>query len=257
MKLLLILLGMAAAGVLGYVSEKKIRPNITLSGDHLETAKSLTAASKNHSAINLSNLSADQLPASVTLKSEVKTADLTSGITMTIAAGTRVKLLQIENQMAIISPGETNLQLKLPIHECDLLEQLAAKHPQNSNLIESAPSPSGDTQESTPAPETSPMPAQRTEIAPTPKPVQTNKTDAVKIMQESIRAGQIKEFTLDQVIDWKAEADETMDGKVFQTGIATYKAETIFGVKTIQAKALIQNGKVHVWVWPKSGVEIK
>jgi hypothetical protein len=76
-------------------------------------------------------------------------------------------------------------------------------------------------------------------------------------MQESVRTGQIKEFTFDQVLAWKAEADETIDGETYQTGLASYKAETIFGVKTIQAKALIKNGKVQRWIWPKSGMEIK
>lgn len=76
-------------------------------------------------------------------------------------------------------------------------------------------------------------------------------------MQESIRGGQIKEFRFDQVLGWKAGADETVDGEVFQTGTVSYKAETIFGVKTIQAKALIRDGKVQRWIWPKSGMEIR
>jgi hypothetical protein len=76
-------------------------------------------------------------------------------------------------------------------------------------------------------------------------------------MQDSVRTGQIKEFTFDQVLTWKAEADETIDGETYQTGLASYKAETIFGVKTIQAKALIKNAKVQRWIWPKSGMEIK
>ena len=76
-------------------------------------------------------------------------------------------------------------------------------------------------------------------------------------MQASIRSGQIKEFTLAQVLAWKAEPNETVDGEVYQAGTVTYKAETIFGVKTIQAKALIKGGKVQRWIWPKSGMEIK
>jgi hypothetical protein len=79
----------------------------------------------------------------------------------------------------------------------------------------------------------------------------------VKVMQESIRSGQIKEFTFDQVLGWEAGASESVDGEAFQTGNVSYKAETIFGVKTIQAKALIKEGKVHRWIWPKSGMEIK
>ena len=76
-------------------------------------------------------------------------------------------------------------------------------------------------------------------------------------MQENVRDGQIKEFTFDQVLAWKAEADEIIDGETYQTGLASYKAETIFGVKTIQAKALIKGGKIQRGIWPKSGMEIK
>jgi hypothetical protein len=81
--------------------------------------------------------------------------------------------------------------------------------------------------------------------------------DIVKLMQDSIRAKQVKEFTFDQVLGWKAGEDEEVDGEKYQTGVAAYKAETIFGVKTIQAKALIQGGEVKKWIWPNSGMEIK
>ena len=76
-------------------------------------------------------------------------------------------------------------------------------------------------------------------------------------MQESIKAAQIKEFTFAQVLHWEAGADETVDGETYQTGLAFYKAETIFGVKTIQAKALLKAGKVQRWTWRKSGMENK
>ena len=79
----------------------------------------------------------------------------------------------------------------------------------------------------------------------------------VKLMQDSIKAGGLKEFTFDQVLDWKAGEDEDFDGITYQTGIAAYKAETIFGVKTIEAKALISEGKIQKWIWAKSGLEIK
>ncbi len=76
-------------------------------------------------------------------------------------------------------------------------------------------------------------------------------------MQTSLQEHQIKEFTIEQVLGWKAESNETVNGVVFQVGSLTYKAETIFGVKTIQAKALIKDGQVQHWIWPKSGLEIK
>ena len=67
----------------------------------------------------------------------------------------------------------------------------------------------------------------------------------------------MKEFSFEQVLGWKAGEDEEVDGTKYQTGQAAYKAETIFGVKTIQAKALIKDGKVAKWIWPNSGMEIK
>lgn len=79
----------------------------------------------------------------------------------------------------------------------------------------------------------------------------------IKAMQDSIKAGQIKEFTYDQVMEWQAGAVESVDGESFQTGTASYSAETIFGKKVIPAKALIKSGKVVRWIWPKSGMEIK
>ena len=59
------------------------------------------------------------------------------------------------------------------------------------------------------------------------------------------------------MLGWKAGENEVVDGETYQTGVAAYKAATIFGVKTIQAKALIQGGEVKKWIWPDSGMEIK
>jgi hypothetical protein len=118
-----------------------------------------------------------------------------------------------------------------------------------------------------PAPEPPPVvqkePEPPMEEEPAPPPVAPPTTAAlsaeeiVKVMQDSIRAKQVKEFNFDQVLGWKAGEEEEVDGEQYQTGVAAYKAETIFGVKTIQAKALIQGGEVKKWIWPNSGMEIK
>ena len=76
-------------------------------------------------------------------------------------------------------------------------------------------------------------------------------------MQDSIRGGAVKEFTFDQVQGWKAGEEESVDGVDYQTGLAAYKAETIFGLMTVQAKALIEGGKVAKWVYAKTGMEIR
>ncbi|WP_193214705.1 hypothetical protein [Luteolibacter marinus] len=99
-----------------------------------------------------------------------------------------------------------------------------------------------------PEPEPEPMPEPAASLGP---------EEIVKAMQESIKAKQVKEFAFEQVLGWKAGEEEDVDGEKYQTGLASYKAETIFGVKTIQAKALISGGKVVKWIWPNSGMEIK
>jgi hypothetical protein len=81
--------------------------------------------------------------------------------------------------------------------------------------------------------------------------------DVVALMKEYVQAGNLKEFTFKQVLGWKAGPDEVIDGQTYQTGLARYTAETIMGTKSIDAKALIQNGAVVRWVYPKSGMEIK
>ena len=76
-------------------------------------------------------------------------------------------------------------------------------------------------------------------------------------MQESVKGGGIKEFKFEQVEGWKAGEEENVDGELYQTGLAAYKAQTIFGEKTVQAKALIQKGKVVKWIYAKTGMEIR
>lgn len=109
-----------------------------------------------------------------------------------------------------------------------------------------------------PTPPAEPKPAEPT--APEPAVVTDTSApagDVVKAMQASLKAAQIKEFTFEQVIGWKDAGSETIGGQAYQTGLAAYKVETIFGPSNLQAKALIQNGKVVKWVFAKSGLEMK
>jgi len=83
-------------------------------------------------------------------------------------------------------------------------------------------------------------------------------TDVVEVMKAHLRSGAIKEFSFEQVQEWKAGAAEVVGGRTYQTGLARYSAETVVGAKIIEAKALIQAGKIVRWVWSKNpGMEIK
>ena len=76
-------------------------------------------------------------------------------------------------------------------------------------------------------------------------------------MKKFIAAGTLKEFKAEQVVSWKAGEDESIDGVNYQIGLVTYKAQTIFGEKPVNAKALIKGGEVNRWVFAKSGMEMR
>ncbi len=292
MKLLSNLLGMALAGTLGYLAEPSLRFQLTgKQPSAVEMARNTNVVLQMPDGappIDLASLTAEQLPQRILLNTMVKLTDAATGVTMTIPAGNRVKLVRIEGGNAVVCPEEGPYRGLVPITETDLLQQIAANPPASATPPVAPPveppvappvavapepvtPPTGDSEEPVPtmpepapAPEPAPEPTPEPvpEVPPAPAPagepaVAAGSSDVVNAMQESIKAAQIKEFTFDQVLEWKAEADETVDGETYQTGLASYKAETIFGVKTIQAKALIKGGKVQRWIWPKSGMEIK
>jgi hypothetical protein len=292
MKLFFNLFGMAAAGVLGYLAEPSLRVKLTgIEPSAIEKGKNSKVVLQlpgSAPQIDISTLTPEQLPQRVLLKGDVRVSDSASGVTMVIQAGNRVKLVRIENGNLVVSPGEGPFTGLVPIADTDLVDQLAASPP-SAPTVKPAPTPvpaavpepqptplvatpitpavgdSGDpavvpvvppVPEPTPVPE--PAPAPDPAAAAQPATVEAaGAPNVVKSMQDSIKAAQIKEFTFDQVLEWKTDADETVDGETYQVGVASYKAETIFGVKTIQAKALIKGGKVQRWIWPKSGMEIK
>jgi hypothetical protein len=286
MKLFLMLFGMAAAGVLGYFTEPSLRLQLTgISPDGKTTSPSVPpapAAEIPVSGIDPSTLAPEQLPKKVILNEAIQFADAASGLTMTITAGAPAKLVRIQGKDAVIRPGDTAYTIAIPISKTDLLQQLAANPPppvapppavEPATKPEPAPLPEPPSEEPVaimpepeitptpdPAPAPIPDPAPVPTPAPDPTPVPTpaaGPVDVVKVMQESIRNAQVKEFTFDQVLGWEPASDETVDGEAYKIGMVSYKAETIFGVKTIQAKALIKDGKVQRWIWPKSGMEIK
>lgn len=216
------------------------------------------------------------LPETLTLTSEVQFTDEASGLVITLTPGSKVKLLSIEGEQAVVRPGQTTYSVSVPLEATDFAAAKPAMEEPETTQPEPEPEPEPTTVpetsttveepvEETPAtePATEPFtePAAEPEpepaIAPPPTAPVARPQGPVAVMQQSIRNGQIKEFTLDQVQEWQPGPQETIDGEVYQTGVVTYRAETIFGVKTIQAKAIIKDGVVLRWVWPKSGMEIR
>jgi len=270
MKLFFNLFGMAAAAALGYYAEPNLRFQLTgiqpSSREVAEGKTTLIRPANGGPAIPLASLSADQLPQTVLLKSPVKLADPVTGVSMTLDAGNRAKLVRVEGANLIVSPGEGPYLGSIPLTETDLLTQLGEKTSLTASMPRLAtPEPAKPAEPAAmpePIPNPTPSPAPVAEAAPMPTPepapvAEIGPVDVVKTMQDSIKATQIKEFTFESVLEWKPEADETIDGVSFQIGTVSYKAETFLGVKTLQAKALIKGGKVVRWLGKKSGLEIK
>ncbi|WP_411826302.1 hypothetical protein [Luteolibacter sp. AS25] len=262
MKLFMTLLGMVAAGILGYSLEPELRFQLTGVSPEAEKApepKHITIEIGDSSAnkIDPATFPVEQLPKKVLLKSDAEIADTNSGIKMTITAGNQVDLIRLDGQDVVISPGSATLEGRVPYSQTDLLEQLGTirmaprvgKMPDAETEVEVEPKVEADPKVDV-VPEMNPVPQ--------PEPQSAGSNDVVEIMKASIKAGQIKEFSFDQVSEWQEnEGDEVIDGETYRTGVASYEGETVFGIKTLKAKALIRNGKLERWVYEKSGMEIK
>lgn len=297
MKLFVNLFGMVLAGVLGYLMEPNLRFQLTgMKPSATEIAsrgKIVLKTSEGSEPIELDQLTADQLPQRILIKSSVKITNSATGVTMTLDAGNRVKLVGIEAANAIVGLDEGSSTGKIPITQTDLLDQLTANPPSaikkptpvvvpppdatappvtpipvvpdvTTPPVMPEPPPVAQPETDTtpaipdPVPPPQPMPEPATESAPPPDatPTAAGPEQVVKIMQDSLRAKQIKRFTLEEVTEWKAGPDEMVDGESYQTGTAAYKETTILGAKIMRGKALIKGGKVQRWIWPTSGVQI-
>lgn len=275
MKFFLATIGIIGSGFLGYVLEPDMRPALTgqaptrpappaatpaVPGDPVVAAPTPTAPTYDYSQLQPS-----QLPEKIVLKVQAYATAPGESDGVPLPAGTKVKPTRIEGTFVHFSVLGT-AQGKVAVDQTNLVEQLIANPPPPA--VEPPPAVVAQV-DPTPPPAVEPMPVKQPEVAvepapqpepePAPAPVVSalSPDDIVKLMQESIRSGQIKEFTFDQVIGWKAGEEEEFEGEKYQTGLAAYKAETIFGVKNIQAKAMIQGGKVIRWIWPTSGLEIQ
>ena len=273
-----LLFGIAAAGVAGYVLEPSLRERLT--GEKPAARVIVVQDPVNNQPvpdIDLSTIRPEQLPDKVLVKVAVELtdpADTTS--TLQIAAGGRAKGLRIEGMDLVIGKG--TFEGRVAIQNTDLIDQLSLNppkpvvpEPEPAPVPEPTPPPvPAPTPEPVPAPAPAPIPEPeplprgesepepvKPEPAPPAAPATLGDADIVKIMQESYRSGLIKEFVVDKALGWKATGEEKVDGETYLTGLVDYSAETIFGVKSVQAKALIKDGKVVKWISPKSGMEIK
>jgi hypothetical protein len=100
---------------------------------------------------------------------------------------------------------------------------------------------------------------------PAPAPVEEEPVAATKltdaqfgaVLKNSVSAGEVTEFKLDQVVDWQRAGSDVLSGVAYEVGLVIYNAKTIFGEEKLQAKALVKDGKVFKWLWPTTDTEMK
>jgi len=223
--------------------------------------------------INLDEVRDNELPKTVKIENATEIPTLSGEGQVRLRKGDVVTLLNRNNDVLIVEKPDSNGKGKISPKDTDLFQQLAKqiyeKEAGGAVAVTTPPAPvpapnpipvAGVDPTPTPTPEPMPVVEPEPEPAPTPAPVggaKLSDDEIIALMKESIAGGAVKEFTSDQVKGWKPNGDETIDGTEYQTGLAAYEAATIFGVRPVQAKALINDGKIERWVYAKSGMEIQ
>lgn len=243
--------------------------------------------------VNLAEMRDSELPQMVKTVGQVTLPTVTGDGKKVLASGRTVKLLNRNEKKLIIETTDGLAKGEVEIKQTDIFEAIGRQKmddlmaaaggnqpaPPKPVATQQPTPPAMGTNTSQPAetkkepvvakvvdpvptPPTAPpaMPEPTPIPTPTPEPATggaLSPEQIVEVMKKSIAAGAVKEFKLEQVEAWKAGEEEGFGGETFQTGLAAYKAETIFGVKTVQAKALIKDGKVSKWVYAKTGMEIR
>lgn len=278
MKFILNLLVIAAAGFLGYALEPNLRLELT-GISHLPPQPKPQPGNQEEQVLSKIDVRAydfEQLPQQITLKKSAEVTDSASGTKMTIPEGTKVKLVRLGTGTLVISPGIPTVEGEVDVQDTDIREQLStnppppvvAKKPEMDAMAGNEPSDAmtgektasndpamdGSSPGSNPAlkpVEGEPAPAAPAEFAPLAQ------DEIVKIMQESIRSGQVSSFKIEDVSEWTAGEPEELNGVKYNVGMVSYTGTTFMGKSQLRGKAYISGGKVHNWINPKSGTDLK
>ncbi len=91
---------------------------------------------------------------------------------------------------------------------------------------------------------------------PEAKPVDLTEEELIETMKASVEKKMVSEFTTEGVKKWEMGEKESIGGKEYQIGFATYEKETILGKQPVIGKCLINSGKVTKWIYTKTGADI-
>lgn len=88
------------------------------------------------------------------------------------------------------------------------------------------------------------------------KPDQLDDETLVERMKDSVKQGEVRELLANQILGWKANGTEQIDGRTYQIGLVAYEAETLFGTQKFIARALFYEGSIHRWICDQSMMDI-
>ncbi|MCH1508141.1 MAG: hypothetical protein L7T84_02970 [Akkermansiaceae bacterium] len=273
---------------LGYVLGPTITPMLV---KEKKATSSLVKNVKIQSAIyeiDLAEYRTDDLPKIVKIAKQIKLETNSGEGVKMLTRGTEVKLLNRDGLELIIETTDGVAKGRVAVETTDLYGVLAqAKFEKDAGKVAGGPTAAPPkppvnppapvnpppVADPTPPVVTPPAPAtggpmvasgdggtdgtDNSEPAPEPADKKLSPDELVALMKKFIAAGTLKEFKAEQVVTWKAGEDESIDGVNYQIGLVTYKAQTIFGEKPVNAKALIKGGEINRWVFAKSGMEMR
>ena len=239
--------------------------------------------------IDLAEYRTDDLPKIVKIAKQIKLETNSGEGVKMLTRGTEVKLLNRDGLELIIETTDGVAKGRVAIEITDLYGVLAqAKFDKDAGKVAGRPTPDSPKPPVNPPAPVNPPPvadptpppvatppdlatggpmvasgdggtdgSDNSEPAPEPADKKLSPDELVALMKKFIAAGTLKEFKAEQVVTWKPGEDESIDGVSYQIGLVTYKAQTIFGEKPVNAKALIKGGEVNRWVFAKSGMEMR
>ena len=264
-KLLVVVVGVAA----GYIATPHFIPEGGLQLGSQEDSAQDDSSSGPAIQMDLSKVIAADFPKEINLKRNLTIKDTSSGVAIELKEGTAVKPIKLSGQSILIQPIDIPLKTQIPVDDTNfkaltlpnLLKRMAngGQVIQQGSPAEVAANAEVDAMGEPSAPvEPTPEPVVKTE--PTPKPVaktprKTTLTDEeiTEVMKESIEAGEVTEFTLDQVIEWRKGGEEVVEGITYkQSGRLIFSAQTILGEHKYGAIALIKRGKIVKWAWARN-----
>ena len=235
--------------------------------------RSVTLASGDVVKVSLRGLTRDDFPEQVSIT--VPSTLTGNGKSIELAEGAQVTPLGLEGQEVIVRHQTLPIEGRLPLENTNFQELTLNKMVANleSHGKPKGPSPeeleaaaeaerlAKEEAEKKAAEEKARMAADEEariaaeEAAKVPVVLSAEEIEA--FMKSELETKPLTEFSADKIATYKAGETETIDGVEYQTGTASYMKKTMFGDRTLSAKALIKNGVLVKWVSPKTGLQLQ